>query len=118
MSQMIETHGNRRCCACTGVECITFDREADQELVSLLLSRPGGYAIVSGDSDFFVMDGARCIPFEYLDLKHENGEAQGDVCVRVFTPEVRLSTWHQPPGSWRCTSQYAHVWGFVVVCVR
>ncbi len=72
-----------------GVECITFDKEADEELVSLLHKRPGAYAIVSGDSDFFVMDGARCIPFEYLDILHENHEAAGDICVRVFTPEVR-----------------------------
>ncbi len=71
------------------MECITFDREADQELAFLLRSRQGAYAIVSGDSDFFVMEGARCIPFEYLDIKHEINEAEGDVCVRVFTPEVR-----------------------------
>ena len=72
-----------------GVECITFDCEADQELVWLLRTRPGGYAIVGGDSDFFVMEGVRYIPFQYVDIKHQHGEAQEDVYVRVFTPEVR-----------------------------
>ncbi len=71
-----------------GVECITFDREADQELVSLLRERPGGYAIMGNDSDFFVMDGARYIPFEYVHVNHLPGESDGDLCVRVFTPEV------------------------------
>jgi hypothetical protein len=72
-----------------GVECITFNREADEELVSLLHTRPGAYAIVGGDSDFFVMDGSWYIPFEYLDIKHEKNEAPEDICARVFTPEVR-----------------------------
>lgn len=69
-----------------GVECITFDREADQELACLVRHRDDAYAIVGYDSDFFVMEGVRYIPLDTLQIpKDDTGT---DVHARVYTPEV------------------------------
>ena len=75
-----------------GVECITFDREADIAMAHLLRTRPGGYAILGADSDFFLMEGVRYIPFCHLDICG----GDGDVMARVYTPELVAGSLSMP----------------------
>lgn len=52
-------------------------------MAALLRSRPRAFALLGSDSDFFVMQGVRYIPFKLLDM-HPDGDLQ----ARVYTPEL------------------------------
>ena len=78
-----------------GVRLVTCEQEADALLAAILAETPGAYAVAGQDSDFFLMNGVRYMPLEFLGIEDAGGEPV--VTGKVFTAETVAAALGLPP---------------------